>query len=182
MLGTLATSGQAMDVALSGNRAYIAAGNIGGLQVFDMTDPTNGLLLGGYSTPGSAKAVSVAGIFAFVADGSFGIQAIDVANPTAPFLAGTHDTPCGATRIVANDSLCYVADTWGFITLRLNPEYSIGDASGNGVITSADIIHLVNYVFKGGLSPQPRVDAEDTDCNGLVTSADIIFLANHSTG
>lgn len=153
-----------------------------GLQVFDITDPSNGLLLGSYSTPGSAKAVSVAGIFAFVADGSFGIQAINVANPTAPFLAGTHDTPGEAARIVSNDCLLYVADTWGFITLSLDPEYSIGDANGDGVITSADIIYLVNYVFKGGLSPQPRVDAGDTDCNGLVTSADIIFLANHSSG
>jgi cysteine-rich repeat protein len=53
-----------------------------------------------------------------------------------------------------------------------------GDINNNGVITSADIIALVNYVFKGGLRPQPCAAAGDVNCSGNVNSSDIIFLVN----
>jgi hypothetical protein len=55
-----------------------------------------------------------------------------------------------------------------------------GDVNASGSITSADIITLVNYVFKGGAAPQPCVASGDVNCNGSVTSADIIFLVNYS--
>lgn len=53
-----------------------------------------------------------------------------------------------------------------------------GDVNFNGSITSADIITLVNYVFKGGPAPQPCQANGDVNCNGSVTSADIISLVN----
>ena len=53
---------------------------------------------------------------------------------------------------------------------------SIGDVNEDGRITSADIVYLVNYVFKGGtLSPEVT---GDTNCNGQVTSTDIVVLVN----
>ena len=51
-----------------------------------------------------------------------------------------------------------------------------GDVNSNGSITSADIIYLVGFVFKGGPAPQPVVEAGDVNCSGAVTSADIIYL------
>jgi hypothetical protein len=54
-----------------------------------------------------------------------------------------------------------------------------GDTNFDGVITSADIIHLVNYVFKGGTPPQPVPRSGDIDCSGAITSADIINLVNY---
>jgi hypothetical protein len=54
-----------------------------------------------------------------------------------------------------------------------------GDVNVSGTITSADIIGLVNYVFKGGAPPLPCVAAGDVNCNGAVTSADIINLVNY---
>ncbi len=54
-----------------------------------------------------------------------------------------------------------------------------GDTNFDGVITSADIIHLVNYVFKGGLPPRPVPRSGDVDCSGTITSADIIVLVNY---
>jgi hypothetical protein len=53
-----------------------------------------------------------------------------------------------------------------------------GDVNLSGSITSADIIGLVNYVFKSGAEPQPCVGAGDVNCSGTVTSADIIGLVN----
>lgn len=54
-----------------------------------------------------------------------------------------------------------------------------GDVNCNDVVTSADIIGDVNYVFKGGLQPCPCPAAADADCNGVVTSADIIRMVNY---
>lgn len=53
-----------------------------------------------------------------------------------------------------------------------------GDVNCSGTVTSADIIGLVNYVFKGGAPPCPCPAAGDIDCNGVVNSADIIKLVN----
>ena len=54
-----------------------------------------------------------------------------------------------------------------------------GDVDISGAITSADIIVLVNYVFKGGATPQPIAEAGDCDCSSAVTSADVIRLVNY---
>lgn len=54
-----------------------------------------------------------------------------------------------------------------------------GDVNASGQLTSADIIALVNYIFKGGASPMPCIASGDPNCSGTVTSADIIVLVNH---
>lgn len=53
-----------------------------------------------------------------------------------------------------------------------------GDVNESSSITSADIVLLVNYVFKGGADPEPIPEAGDTDCSGAVSSADVIRLVN----
>ncbi len=53
-----------------------------------------------------------------------------------------------------------------------------GDVNLDGVITSADIIYKVNFVFKGGFAPLPCEGAGDVNCSGSVTSSDIIGLVN----
>lgn len=58
------------------------------------------------------------------------------------------------------------------------PVTMTGDVNNNGAITSADIIYLVNFVFKGGATPIPCTASGDVNCNGAVTSADIIYLVN----
>jgi hypothetical protein len=54
-----------------------------------------------------------------------------------------------------------------------------GDVNVDGVITAADIIYEVNYVFKGGPKPIPCEAAGDATCDKVVTSADIIYLVNY---
>jgi len=58
------------------------------------------------------------------------------------------------------------------------PVAMTGDVNLVGNITSADIIYLVNFVFKGSASPMPCEAAGDVNCTGSVTSADIIVLVN----
>jgi len=54
-----------------------------------------------------------------------------------------------------------------------------GDADVSGAIEAADIIIMVNYLFKGGPEPLPIAQAGDVNCDGVTTSADIIDLVNH---
>jgi len=54
-----------------------------------------------------------------------------------------------------------------------------GDVNISGALTSADIIYLVNFVFKGQAAPLPCPANGDVNCSGAVTSADIIYLVNH---
>ncbi len=60
----------------------------------------------------------------------------------------------------------------------LPPSFYVGDTNGDRVITSADVIVLVNHVFKGG-PPSTPVEAGDVDCSGVTTSSDIIVLVNY---
>ena len=53
-----------------------------------------------------------------------------------------------------------------------------GDASGDGLVTSADIIYLINYLFVGGPPPHPPASGDPTyDCN--INGADIVYLINY---
>jgi hypothetical protein len=54
-----------------------------------------------------------------------------------------------------------------------------GDVNESGALTSADIIYLVNFVFKGQAAPLPCAANGDVNCSGAVTSADIIYMVNH---
>lgn len=54
-----------------------------------------------------------------------------------------------------------------------------GDINLSGTLTSADVIGLVNFVFKGGALPLPCEGSGDVNCSGAVTSADIIYMVNH---
>jgi hypothetical protein len=54
----------------------------------------------------------------------------------------------------------------------------VGDANGDGNISSGDIVYLINYLFVGGPAPSP-LEAGDADCSGEITAADVIFLINY---
>jgi hypothetical protein len=51
-----------------------------------------------------------------------------------------------------------------------------GDVDYSGKLTAADIVYLVNYVFRGGLAPQPCTMYGDVNCTGSVTVSDVIEL------
>lgn len=66
------------------------------------------------------------------------------------------------------------ADTLSFMVLTYLP----GDASGDRVINSADVVYLVNYLFIGGPAPQPW-QAGDVNCDGTINSVDVVYLVNY---
>jgi hypothetical protein len=53
-----------------------------------------------------------------------------------------------------------------------------GDANGDGVINSADVVYLINYLFISRPAPNP-LEAGDANCDGIVNSADVVYLINY---
>ena len=55
----------------------------------------------------------------------------------------------------------------------------LGDVNDDDVVTSADVIYLINFVFKSGPEPVPFPEAGDVNCTGTVTAADVTYLVNY---
>lgn len=53
-----------------------------------------------------------------------------------------------------------------------------GDTNGDKKVTVADVIYLINFLFKGGPAPNP-LQTGDVNCDGYVTVSDIVFLINY---
>ena len=53
-----------------------------------------------------------------------------------------------------------------------------GDANGDGVVNSADVVYLIDYLFKSGPAPEP-VRLGDVNCDEIVNSADVVYLINY---
>lgn len=97
-----------------GNLAYVSASGYG-LAIYDMTDPTNPVLLGMADTPYNCWDVDVAGDYAYVADWhSPGFCVIEVADPTNPLVIGsTGGSSANYTRVaVAKADTVYVVDNY----------------------------------------------------------------------
>ena len=53
-----------------------------------------------------------------------------------------------------------------------------GDANGDGVVTGADVVYLLNYLYRAGDPPDP-IEVGDANCDGVVNGADIVYLLNY---
>ena len=62
---------------------------------------------------------------------------------------------------------------------RLKLEFATrGDITGDGVIDIGDIVYVINYLFKGGVAPQPK-DRADVNCDGVIDLGDVVYLINY---
>jgi len=62
--------------------------------------------------------------------------------------------------------------------LRIIGPYICGDANSDGSANIADAVHLINYVFRAGLSPEP-LEAGDANCDGNINVGDAVYLINY---
>jgi hypothetical protein len=152
IVGTCDTPNYAFDVTVSGDHAFVADYS-SGLQVIDISDPTNPTLAGTCDTPGDASGVTISGDHAFVADCYSGLQVIDISDPTNPTLAGTCDTPGIARHVTISGDYAFVADrSSGLQVIDIsdptNPTLAgTCDTPGNayGVTVSGDYAFVADY-------------------------------------
>jgi outer membrane protein assembly factor BamB len=53
-----------------------------------------------------------------------------------------------------------------------------GDANADGVINSADVVYLINYLYIHGPAPLPLA-AGDVNCDGTINVTDVVYLINY---
>ena len=53
-----------------------------------------------------------------------------------------------------------------------------GDPNHDGVITTSDVVYLINYLFIGGPEPIP-LESGDVTCDGDINASDVVYLINY---
>ncbi len=101
---------QDIDVDAATNRLYVASGNPGGIEMYDISDPRTPSKLGAYEAAVEVKAVSAAGDTLVLAEGTYGVQTLSIANPAKPVLLGRYNTPGDARELVVSGNHAFVAD------------------------------------------------------------------------
>jgi subtilisin family serine protease len=72
---------------------------------------------------------------------------------------------------------------WG----RVNADRALmavarGDNDNSGYVNIADVVYLQNYIFEGGLPPQPHEGIGGANCDGGVDVSDCVYLIAHIFG
>jgi len=62
--------------------------------------------------------------------------------------------------------------------VRLPGQFLAGDVNGDGAVNVGDVVYLVNYLYRGGLPPDP-FQAGDVNCDGVVNVGDVVYLVNY---
>jgi hypothetical protein len=53
-----------------------------------------------------------------------------------------------------------------------------GDVNADKKLNVSDVVYLINYLFKGGPTPNP-LQSGDANCDGQVTVSDVVYLINY---
>jgi hypothetical protein len=81
-------------------------------------------------------------------------------------------------RVKASDEAGHESD-WQDHPFRFTArEFLCGDANADGVIDIADVVRMLNYVYKSGPAPEP-LEAGDVNVDGAVDIGDIVYLLNY---
>ena len=129
LVGFYDTPGEAWDVAVVGDTAYVV--EEGALRVISVADPAHPVEVGHCDVPGWARGVAVVGDLACVADCDSHVRVISVANPANPVEVGYCGTPDYAIAIAVGGDYAYVAEA----------------SSGLRVISVADSSHPVEIGY-----------------------------------
>jgi len=89
--------------------------------------------------------------------------------------------PPAATVAVLDQSAHDIPYNWhGPYTITVvECSVKVGDVNDDGTINSADLIYMVNYIFKSGPDPLPMRTVGDANCTGGLGGSDIIYLVNY---
>jgi hypothetical protein len=114
-----------------------------------------------------------------------------ILTPIARYPSQTNpDLPSSSYYIKLTNWTTFLHDSAGFACTKDSSEISVydrrvlsgqhirGDVNGDGVVSSADIVYLINYLFIGGPPPVPSW-VGDANCDDLISSADVVYLINY---
>jgi len=185
------------DIALSGTRAYVAAGGAG-LRLVDISDPASPIELGAWDSPGYAEGVAVAGSTVYLADGPYGLWVVDVANPTNPTPVGSAYDMNYAFEVTVSGDLAYIAAAGaGLLVSGVSDPaepVEVGQLDTPGYAYGVALADNTAYIADawGGLHVVDVSDPEDPDLLGtcatpgwaldVVLVGDTAYVADGSSG
>ena len=71
-----------------------------------------------------------------------------------------------------------VIDAYQAVLAASQSSYLAGDANGDGVVELADLVYLLNYLYRSGPAPDPMASGDpNADC--VVELADLVYLINY---
>jgi len=70
------------------------------------------------------------------------------------------------------------AERWSDQTWNFYAAFLGGDINGDSEATIADVVYLINYLFKSGPAPVPLAVA-DVNCDNEVGISDAVYLVNY---
>ncbi|MGB7061111.1 MAG: S8 family serine peptidase [Candidatus Zixiibacteriota bacterium] len=71
-----------------------------------------------------------------------------------------------------------VIDAYQAVLAALQSTYLAGDANGDDVVELADVVYLLNYLYRSGPAPDPLA-AGDPNADCVVELADLVYLINY---
>ena len=99
------------ELVIVNDKAYVAAGSSGGLQIFNISNPYLPRRIGSLGVNSEKYGTTVVGSIAYMADGENGIKIFDITNSSAPILLSAIATPGYAKKIYIEGSIAYVSDS-----------------------------------------------------------------------
>jgi len=194
---------RAFGLTIVGDTVYLADGVSSGLQLIDITDPSNPAIIGSVSTPGRAYNVFVTDQTAYVADYYGGVVVINDSQPQAPVITGNVDTPGFARDIVVIDEIAYVAAGFEGLQVADVSDTSvfqlIGQNKDASVLDGFDVKEQKAYVAdqEYGLrifdisdpanpeliaSLRSEVDNEQGSSRNVTVDGDFAYVADYNLG
>jgi hypothetical protein len=190
-IGAVITPGFAIDVAVSGNYAYVGDAdywdNFTGLRIIDINPSSSDYLkiIGEEVTMDSAEEVVVVGSTAYVAvyeDFNSALYVVDVSTPSAPTIIGSTPTPAYAYGVTVINNIAYVANgLHGLKILDVDPNSTdfckvIGSVDTPGRARKVTVIDNIAYVADYGAGIQ-KIDVSNPSSPVIIGSVGTIAKA-----
>ncbi len=174
-------------IQIKDNYAYVAEGYGGrGIMVFDISDPYNIDSVGCFPIPeGRAWNVYVKGNYAYVCAHLQPtlewdrIYVLDISDPTNPSLVTYYNTPGGPRDVFVDAPYVLVAEDTSLLVFEASfLHYVAGDANGDGQVNGADVVFIINYLYRQGTPPR-LMEAADANGDCVVNASDVVYLINY---
>jgi len=135
--------GRNLDVAVSGDFAYLAVGS-SGMNVINVSSPANPVAVAGYTVPsGYSESLAVSSNHVYLAAGSGGLHIIDVTNPLMPSKVSEVTLPNGSRLDLAE--YVDVVGKYAFVTDNYKKLYAIDVSNATNPIVQATYTNLFFY-------------------------------------
>jgi len=150
-LGQIYTGGEARDVKIEGDIAYVVdtggENSPGGLVIIDVSNPYHPSILGSYYQSGLPFKVDVAGDIAVLANILVGVEIVNISDLTNPVKIDQYTGSGEALDAQIVGEIAYIAD-WsrGLVLLNISDPSNVNEISRFSITGACTQLHVVNDI------------------------------------